>query len=95
MTARTIREAAPVPRPPVVMRPFFRTTCVCGRTYIAGVPDPVLLASWRAAHVGHTAHDALPHAAKLGGVAQRGTDATNEAHSATGFVPTGQNGATP
>lgn len=79
MTARTVREAAPVPHPPTVMRPFFRTTCVCGGTYIAGVPDPVLLATWRAAHVGHTAHDARPRAAKPGGVAPRGTDDTTGA----------------
>lgn len=95
MTAHTVREAAPVPVPhPVITAPFFRLPCICGALYMAGVPDPALLASWRESHAGHVAHAAGARAVGSGGVAPRGAGRSTDAAQGAQFVPASQNGET-
>lgn len=59
-TAPIRHKPGPRVPPAVVQAASFRQVCACRAIYVAGTPDPELLASWQAAHADH--QDGHPHA---------------------------------
>jgi hypothetical protein len=58
----TIVYRAPITEPPIP-RPTFHEACqsrTCTSVYVAGVPDPELLRTWRLAHAKHWEEEDVP-----------------------------------